>query len=220
MAGILIYVAVPDEEGSLGGLMELAKPHQFLRLLTRALESAAWCSLDPVLLGAGRTRAGSAEPRRLPRLRSGPRDELCVRKRLARSDFRKRGRARHSRVSGFCRAARVMPKRKFELPGIQDLSKEQEAARVLPKKGQHLIVGGPGTGEIRVSVDSRPTPPPGSRQLPVPGLQSSSQSLERTAVRRRPRRQDLDRLVPGDISDDHRPISSAQAVGRKWLQGD
>ena len=48
MAGILIYVAVPDEEGSLGGLMELAKPHQFLRLLTRAFESAAWCSLDPV----------------------------------------------------------------------------------------------------------------------------------------------------------------------------
>lgn len=48
MAGILIYVAVPDEEGSLGGLMELAKPHRFLRLLTRAFESAAWCSLDPV----------------------------------------------------------------------------------------------------------------------------------------------------------------------------
>ena len=40
-----------------------------------------------------------------------------------------------------------MPKRKFELPGIQDLSKEQEAARALPKDGQHLIVGGPGTGK-------------------------------------------------------------------------
>ena len=48
MAGILLYVAVPDEEGSLGGLMELARPHRFLRLLTRAFESAAWCSLDPV----------------------------------------------------------------------------------------------------------------------------------------------------------------------------
>ncbi len=48
MAGILIYVAVPDEEGSLGGLMELARPHRLLRLLTRAFESAAWCSLDPV----------------------------------------------------------------------------------------------------------------------------------------------------------------------------
>ncbi len=40
-----------------------------------------------------------------------------------------------------------MAKRKFELPGIQDLSKEQEAARALPKQGQHLIVGGPGTGK-------------------------------------------------------------------------
>lgn len=40
-----------------------------------------------------------------------------------------------------------MAKRKFELPGIQDLSKEQEAARALPKGGRHLIVGGPGTGK-------------------------------------------------------------------------
>lgn len=48
MAGILIYVAVPDEEGSLGGLMELAQPQRFLRLLTSAFEAAAWCSLDPV----------------------------------------------------------------------------------------------------------------------------------------------------------------------------
>ena len=40
-----------------------------------------------------------------------------------------------------------MAKRKFVLPGIQDLSKEQEAARALPKEGQHLIIGGPGTGK-------------------------------------------------------------------------
>ena len=43
-----------------------------------------------------------------------------------------------------------MAKRRFELPGIEDLSKEQEAARALPKEGQrqqHLIVGGPGTGK-------------------------------------------------------------------------
>ena len=38
-------------------------------------------------------------------------------------------------------------KRAFELPGIQDLSKEQEDARALPKQGQHLIIGGPGTGK-------------------------------------------------------------------------
>ena len=40
-----------------------------------------------------------------------------------------------------------MAKRKFELPGIQDLGKEQEAVRALPKEGRHLIVGGPGTGK-------------------------------------------------------------------------
>ena len=40
-----------------------------------------------------------------------------------------------------------MTKRKFELPGIQDLNKEQEAVRALPTEGQHLIVGGPGTGK-------------------------------------------------------------------------
>ncbi len=40
-----------------------------------------------------------------------------------------------------------MAKRRFQLPGIQDLSKEQEDARALPMEGQHLIVGGPGTGK-------------------------------------------------------------------------
>ena len=48
MAGILIFVAVADEEGSLGGVMELATPKRFLRLLTAAYEAAQWCSLDPV----------------------------------------------------------------------------------------------------------------------------------------------------------------------------
>lgn len=40
-----------------------------------------------------------------------------------------------------------MAKRRFKLPGIQDLSKEQEDGRALPLEGQHLIVGGPGTGK-------------------------------------------------------------------------
>ncbi|MYE61639.1 MAG: hypothetical protein F4235_06365 [Candidatus Dadabacteria bacterium] len=40
--------AVADEEGSLGGLMEMAKPERFLRLLTSVFETATWCSLDPV----------------------------------------------------------------------------------------------------------------------------------------------------------------------------
>lgn len=45
-----------------------------------------------------------------------------------------------------------MAKRRFELPGIQDLSKEQEAALALPKNGQHLVVGGPGTGKTVLAL--------------------------------------------------------------------
>ena len=45
-----------------------------------------------------------------------------------------------------------MARRRFKLPGIQDLSKEQEAVRALPGEGQHLIVGGPGTGKSVVAL--------------------------------------------------------------------
>ena len=45
-----------------------------------------------------------------------------------------------------------MAKRKFSLPGIHELSKEQEEARALPQKGQHLIIGGPGTGKSVVAL--------------------------------------------------------------------
>ena len=51
MSGILIYVAVPDEIGSLGGLVELAQPRRFIRILSAAFEAANWCSLDPVCSG-------------------------------------------------------------------------------------------------------------------------------------------------------------------------
>jgi len=40
-----------------------------------------------------------------------------------------------------------MAARNCSLPNIQDLSKEQEQARLLPLEGCHLIVGGPGTGK-------------------------------------------------------------------------
>ena len=48
MAGVLVYVAVADTHGSLGGLMDMAQPDRFLRLLTGAVEDASWCSFDPV----------------------------------------------------------------------------------------------------------------------------------------------------------------------------
>jgi len=42
--------------------------------------------------------------------------------------------------------------RVFKLPGIQDLSKQQDAALALPLAGQHLIIGGPGTGKSVVAL--------------------------------------------------------------------
>ncbi len=48
MAGLLIYVSVPDVAGSLGGLSELARAEQFLSVLSETFKKAEWCSLDPV----------------------------------------------------------------------------------------------------------------------------------------------------------------------------
>lgn len=48
MAGIMIYTAVPDAAGTLGGIVQLAEPEKFLRILDNALRQAQWCSLDPV----------------------------------------------------------------------------------------------------------------------------------------------------------------------------
>jgi hypothetical protein len=51
MSGILIYVAIPDVDGSLGGLAELAEPQRLILLLVKLFEKAQWCSLDPVCSG-------------------------------------------------------------------------------------------------------------------------------------------------------------------------
>jgi len=42
--------------------------------------------------------------------------------------------------------------RRFTLPNIQELSKDQDAALALPIDGQHLVVGGPGTGKSVVAL--------------------------------------------------------------------
>jgi hypothetical protein len=47
-AGILIFTAVPDAEGTLGGLVALAEPEPFERLVRRALGDARRCSSDPL----------------------------------------------------------------------------------------------------------------------------------------------------------------------------
>lgn len=47
MAGILLYTAAPDSEGTLGGLVSLGQPDVLGRLLDQALDRAALCSTDP-----------------------------------------------------------------------------------------------------------------------------------------------------------------------------
>lgn len=48
MAGILIYTATPDSEGSLGGLVELGTPDRFADMLKTALREASFCTNDPL----------------------------------------------------------------------------------------------------------------------------------------------------------------------------
>ncbi|MEV7226961.1 DUF1998 domain-containing protein [Polymorphospora sp. NPDC051019] len=47
-AGILIYTAVPDAEGTLGGLVSQAEEEPLVRLTRRALATAMHCSSDPL----------------------------------------------------------------------------------------------------------------------------------------------------------------------------
>jgi hypothetical protein len=47
MAGILLYTAAPDSEGTLGGLVRLGDPSDLGRLIKQALERASLCSTDP-----------------------------------------------------------------------------------------------------------------------------------------------------------------------------
>jgi hypothetical protein len=48
MAGILIYTAAPDSEGTLGGLVELGDPITLGRHIQQALESMRLCASDPL----------------------------------------------------------------------------------------------------------------------------------------------------------------------------
>ncbi|GAB3727067.1 DUF1998 domain-containing protein [Luteimonas pelagia] len=50
MAGILIYTAAGDSEGSMGGLVRMGEPGRLEGAVGRALENAKWCSSDPVCI--------------------------------------------------------------------------------------------------------------------------------------------------------------------------
>jgi hypothetical protein len=48
MAGVLLYTAAGDSDGTLGGLSALADPVALSRLLTRSMARAGFCSSDPI----------------------------------------------------------------------------------------------------------------------------------------------------------------------------
>lgn len=48
MAGVLIYTAAPDSEGTLGGLVSLGEPDELRRHIAAALRDAQLCASDPL----------------------------------------------------------------------------------------------------------------------------------------------------------------------------
>lgn len=50
MAGVLIYTAAGDAEGTMGGLVRMGKPGNLESVVERSLEEATWCSADPVCM--------------------------------------------------------------------------------------------------------------------------------------------------------------------------
>lgn len=53
MAGLLIYTAAGDSEGTMGGLVRMARPSNLRPVIASAVNSARWCSTDPVCMDAG-----------------------------------------------------------------------------------------------------------------------------------------------------------------------
>ncbi|MGW0824189.1 DrmB family protein [Streptomyces sp. NPDC002845] len=57
-AGVFIYTAAGDAEGTLGGLVRQGQPPNLVETLIRLLESAQWCSQDPLCVDStGRSLA-------------------------------------------------------------------------------------------------------------------------------------------------------------------
>lgn len=52
-AGILIYTATPDSDGSLGGLVDMGRPEELGPMTRRALHDAGLCAGDPYCAGHG-----------------------------------------------------------------------------------------------------------------------------------------------------------------------
>ena len=58
MAGLLIYTAAGDSEGTMGGLVRMARPANLRAVCASAISNARWCSSDPVCMEAGEKGQG------------------------------------------------------------------------------------------------------------------------------------------------------------------
>lgn len=58
MAGILIYTAAGDSEGTMGGLVRMGRPDNLEATIVAALDRARWCSSDPVCMELGERGQG------------------------------------------------------------------------------------------------------------------------------------------------------------------
>ncbi|MBM7820377.1 hypothetical protein JOE63_002854 [Cellulosimicrobium cellulans] len=58
MAGLLIYTAAGDSEGTMGGLVRMARPEKLRAVVGAAVRDAQWCSTDPVCMDAGERGQG------------------------------------------------------------------------------------------------------------------------------------------------------------------
>ncbi|MFI7252799.1 DrmB family protein [Micromonospora chalcea] len=58
MAGLLIYTAAGDSEGTMGGLVRMARPDNLRSVFASAISDARWCSTDPVCMDAGERGQG------------------------------------------------------------------------------------------------------------------------------------------------------------------
>jgi hypothetical protein len=47
-AGVLVFTAAGDAEGTFGGLVRQGEPPRLLRSIVKALDTACWCSADPI----------------------------------------------------------------------------------------------------------------------------------------------------------------------------
>jgi hypothetical protein len=53
MAGVLVYTAAGDADGTMGGLVRMGKPGRLEQVIRRAIRNARWCSSDPVCMELG-----------------------------------------------------------------------------------------------------------------------------------------------------------------------